>query len=297
MIDVCMTVEGGPNSLSRLALPESAALAGMRSSSFGGSPPPGQTIEFVDWPFTTDNPNAVRHRRVIDRTEPTLAVAPDIDGKFYTLETVIDLADRYLESAETVIIVPKGIDPRDVPDRFRIGMPFQQSKSDEAFDIDELIQPKQQRFGEMSRVEKYAAAGPVHVLGGNPADQLRIRDESPIEVASVDTALPQQYAQFGRVWFKWGQMQVDPTPVPETLAWSLDNMVDAWNPRRSPHGDLLQLVNRKPRQAAKAYGAALAGRPGTIFDQYLADQTINPDRVQRALRRIEDVVASQADDD
>lgn len=266
-VDVAATIEGSKTSVSRLGIPDSLALTGVVSDTYG-TDLPDVSIDFVDYPFKNSRPKPKRHRRVVKQARPKLAVAPDVSRQ-WPLDRVIDYADDLDQYADTVVVVPKGIDPRRVPDRFRVGIPFQTAWSDDALDVADLIQTTVTQDGPATR---YAEAGPVHLLGGNPDDQLAVGRKSEITVASVDGNNVLVYAMKGRrVWFEWGQLDLRGQPAPAQVTWSLDNIYQAWNPQTPLVPDLIKLANKQPRRAIAEYQAYLSGRPGTLVDDLLDD--------------------------
>lgn len=267
IVDVAATIEGSKTSVSRLGIPDSHALTGVVSDTYG-TDLPNVGIDFVDYPFKNPRPKPKRHRRVVKQARPKLAVAPDVSRQ-WPLDRVIDYADGLNQYADTVIVVPKGIDPRRVPDRFRVGIPFQTAWSEEAVTVQDLIQTTVTRDGPATQ---YADAGPVHLLGGNPDDQLEVARRSEIEVASVDGNNVLAYAMRGRrVWFEWGQLDMSGQQAPALVTWSLDNIYQAWNPQTPLVPGLIKLANDNPQRAISEYQAYLSGRPGTLVDEVLDD--------------------------
>lgn len=284
-VDVIIT---GTGTDTLRAATDAGALCGVKSSQ---KIPSGFEINFVDYPFTESRPRPKRHLRVVEQLQPKYAVAPDVDGRVWPLDRAVEFADRLDEHAETVIVVPKAVDPREIPDRFRVGLPFQPNYGPGGLEIDDLL-PDQQLsladFNEAQPWEQYADVGPVHVLGGSPSDQLRIRDETPIEVGSVDGSNPSIYARNRRVWFTAGQLDTPRLRYKRTLQWSLMNMLDAWNPNSTDLHPLLQRMNRDMRSVIVDYRYYLAGRPGTSVGQYMtAPGSMPPPELIEALDRLD----------
>jgi len=200
---VYMTVYGSQDAIS--AIQRSPARVGA-SSEVAHRVPVG--LEFVDFPFTDEDATFEDHLAVVREHEPRLTVAPDVEcGR--TLEEVVCLADRLDRHAETVIVVPKDCHPSEVPDRHRVGLTVGS-------------------FGSMAPwgLWQYRNAGPVHLLGGSPTEQLAVRDHG-IDVASVDGFALGRRARFG-AW-DGGAVDAEDYDYEGRLKMSLDNYTDAWN--------------------------------------------------------------------
>lgn len=221
-VDVILTVLGGEESAS--AIRQGGGLVGVRSSA---STPTGARVEFVDWPWQLDDPSIEEHIRVVRDTRPRYAVAPDIQGE-WGLEDVLDVARDLDAYADTVIVVAKDAAPSRVPRRYRLGVPFREG-------FETAIGPRS--------YPEYRGHGPIHILGGNPNEQLRLRDQYGFTVGSVDTPLPLAWADFGRVFMAAGGSGVEArdltvTPIDldletrhDRIVFSTQNMVMAWNDR------------------------------------------------------------------
>ena len=204
-VDVYTTTEGGQQTTA--AIRRSKAKLGVASDHAGVA----TGAEFVDFPFTNPRATFRDHERVVAAIEPELTVAPDIE-KGRTLDEAVAMGDRLLEHADTVILVPKTVRPKAIPDRFRVGVPVAKFGSSAPWGLFE-----------------YLDTGPVHVLGGPPGDQLEVGQTLP--VASVDTATLSQRANFGT----WDRTEgaID-SPDPEwdrgdRLEHALNEYWHAWN--------------------------------------------------------------------
>jgi len=191
-VDVIHTVPGG-EAAARAVL-RAGAVLGFESADDG---PPGHLpVGFVDYPFTATGDPFPSHLAAVREREPQYAVAPDIEPPRSRAD-VLRRADRLAEFCETVIIPVKqdgDTSPRDIPARFRVGLPFAPNFGSGGLSLGD------------ARLRQYAAApGGVHVLGGSPADQLALR--STVDVRSVDSSLPLLYARKGRIWFEEGQVE------------------------------------------------------------------------------------------
>lgn len=205
-VDVILTVNGGGD-LSR-AIEDSPALLGYETGRY--RPPEECSVDFCDWPFTSDSPSAEDHVATVERERPKYAVAPDVEGE-WSLPDVLEVADDLDQHAETVIVVPKSCPPHEVPDRYRIG------------------RPNQKAFGSNDSwwIAAYPQDRPVHVLGGSPDEQLALREH--LSVGSVDGANVTRYAEFGRVWTPGRQVQRPDLSYYERVRQSLGNLYSTWN--------------------------------------------------------------------
>jgi len=204
MVDVYMTVQGRSRDTTR-AIAESRARLGVESSHDWLD---GYGIQFLDFPFTSDDADAETHLQVAAETYPTLTVAPDVElGR--TLSEVVDMADRLSQYAQDIIIVPKTCHPSEVPNRFRVGIPLADFGSSAPWSLWE-----------------YRDCGPVHLLGGGPSRQLEVGQY--VDVASVDTATLGKACRFG--W--WDGVSTDAPgewDYRRRLRESLNNYWGAWN--------------------------------------------------------------------
>lgn len=168
----------------------------------------GYTPQFVDFPFTDPDATFADHLDVVRETRPALTVAPDVE-KGRSLETVVAKADRLLNYADAVIVVPKDVHPSAVPSRFRVGVTVGD-------------------FGSMApwSLWEYRDCGPIHILGGTPSRQFEVGECLP--VASLDTATLGQRARFG-MWDGEPCHAPDDWDFRRRLRESLDNYFDAWN--------------------------------------------------------------------
>lgn len=204
-IDVIVTSSGGED-MPRAAY-RGGALVGINSSK---SPPPDEIpVEFIDWPFLEDDFSFSAHLNAVKNHNPTYAVAPDIREP-EDFRDVIDKADRLRQHAETVIVVPKGVKPAQIPSRFRVGL------------------PAQDRFGGVPwPVWDYRNCESVHILGGSPSRQNELSHY--VAVDSVDTASPLKAAQFGSVWD--GKWQEKGHNYYDRIERSMGNLLKEWNER------------------------------------------------------------------
>lgn len=182
MVDFVVTAIGGQQSAR--AILKGGGLLGLRSSENVPAGIDDDQIEFVDWPFMLEDPNLDEHIEVVERHRPKIAVAPDIDGR-HPLGDVIEIGDTLLEYAQHVIVVPKVVDVDQVPDRFRLGIPFRNEWETET--------------GGQNRFIDFRGR-PVHILGGNPTEQLKLADRFKLDVRSVDSPNLLSWATNGRVW-------------------------------------------------------------------------------------------------
>lgn len=203
MASVFMTVQGRSCDTTT-AIADSKAKLGVESTKPWLD---GHTPEFVDFPFTNPNATFQDHLNVVKQTEPELTVAPDIE-KGRTLTSVVNKADKLLQHANTVVIVPKSVHPSKVPNRFRVGVPLANFGT-----------------GAPWGVWDYQNVGPVHLLGGGPARQLRTG--AHLQVASVDTATLGKNARFG-MWDEKSQDAPSGMDYRTRLQKSLDNYAEYW---------------------------------------------------------------------
>lgn len=206
-----MTVTGSTGTAE--AIRESAAVLGFESCEIE----PDGDIQFVDWPFRAEGFPWEEHLDAVQRNEPEIATAPDIEPGMAPSE-VYDMGDRLLDAgADHVLIVSKHPDvhPAEIPDRFRIGIPF----AGEEFS-----------GGTPWRLADYIEAGEVHLLGGSPLAQFEAGRY--VDVASVDTSSPQVAATWGDYidpdepdsWSYAGEG----ADFYDTIRATLDGMVAAW---------------------------------------------------------------------
>lgn len=146
---------------------------------------------------------------------PLIAVAPDITD---TRSPDFEVADELAKYVETVIIVPKAMSARDVPSRFRVGIPCQE------------------RFGPVPPrpIWEYQQCDEVHLLGGSPLVQEDIADKiGESRVKSLDTASPIAASSSGKVWgrpFKHTEWYDSPRrSYYERVEASLNNLLNHHN--------------------------------------------------------------------
>lgn len=204
MVDVISTVIGGQKTAEAIA--ESKALLGFES----GNAEPNRLPDFVDYPFTKEDVGFRQHLYMVQKYEPRYAVAPDIE-KGLQLSEAIRMADELSKFAEEVIVVPKSVQPQDVPDRFIVGL------------------PNQPKFGSNggNTVWSYNRAERVHILGGSPASQLE-KARYLDNVVSVDSASPLKAAKFGDIWDDGWQERPDLTFY-QRITLSMNNLHARWN--------------------------------------------------------------------
>jgi len=180
-VDVITTTQGGEDVAKAAA--RSGALVGFNSHT--SRPPDEIPVNFVDWPYKEEEDEAdvsfIHHLIVVEREEPKYAVAPDVteDRDF---DRVVKMADELNKHADTVIMVPKSVKPDEMPDRFRVGIPFRDG-------FEGLPWP----------MWMFQDCEPLHILGGNPNRQVELAAMLP-RVASLDTAHPTMSANWGKVW-------------------------------------------------------------------------------------------------
>lgn len=187
-IDVFATAYGEAPSR---AIAESAAHLGYETSR--GRPPDDLDVEFCDYNFRDETPFD-EHLQAVKREQPKLAVAPDVEDAA-DLDAAVEQADKLDQHAETVVMVPKGVHPTQIPDRFRVGLPLANwDLPDDGDDLDGFYdttgKPKFHPW------RAYQDVGEVHLLGGGPMTQLEV-SKFHIPVASVDGASPVKAAQKG----------------------------------------------------------------------------------------------------
>jgi len=203
-IDVYMTVNNGEETAE--AIRRSDAFVGFEA---GNGWPLDDRADFVDFPFTDPNAGFEEHLEVVKEHEPQLTTAPDVE-KGRTLSEVVDMADELAEYADNVIVVPKDCHPSDVPDRHRVGLTVGS-------------------FGSMAPwgLWQYRDAGPVHILGGTPNQQLAVGRHG-VDVASMDSFTLGQRCQFG-MWDDGAVDAPDEMDYYDRLEASLNNYVRTWN--------------------------------------------------------------------
>jgi len=190
MSDLAVTVEGSRPAASALAA--TPVFLGYR---IGTNPPSGFDYDFVDWPFRairagdlTFGQARERMRTACEAHRPRIAVAPDITGNI-SAANAYTVADELLEHARDVVVTPKQeVKPVDVPDRFRVGLPTQQSWGTAPYSITE-----------------YARLHDVHVLGGSPNAQLDRLNYVPGASSFDSASIIRQSFRGGQIWAgdKW----------------------------------------------------------------------------------------------
>lgn len=208
--DIVTTAIGG-NEMSG-AIAKSEAHLGYESNQ---TRPPGKyTIDFVDFPFTDEDATYEEHLEAVQQEVPKYAVAPDVEDR--DLETVIEMADELRQYVtEAVIVVPKETHPREIPDRFRVGVPLANFGSDAPWQWDD-----------------YAEATELHLLGGAPQKQLSFAKRVG-NVKSIDGATFVKSASFGDVWCPhksryWHETGGEQMDYYERISASIHNINEAW---------------------------------------------------------------------
>lgn len=189
-VDVIVTTQGGEQTAR--AVHAGGGLVGIRSANEpprrefaleGGEDDVIVPLNFIDWPFTEDDPSEERHVDMVQTHEPKYAVAPDVeDGR--SLDEVLNLAEILGFYAEHVIVVPKDVPVDTVPEEYIVGMPFR-----DEWETD---------LGVNRHVDFQGR--PVHILGGNPTEQFEVAHRFDLQVTSIDSPNPLSWADFGRVW-------------------------------------------------------------------------------------------------
>lgn len=200
-IDVIMTINSKGDTAD--AIKESAARIGIESSKtwpFDSSP------FFLDFPFTNPEATFEDHLARGKETQPELTVAPDVE-KGRDISDVIDMADRLLEHATDVIIVPKDCHPTEIPNRFRVGLTVGS-------------------FGSMAPwgLYEYADCESIHVLGGTPTEQLSVVSHG-LNVDSMDSYTLGVRAQYG-MWDGKAKDAPDEWDYKKRLKESLNNYTE-----------------------------------------------------------------------
>ena len=172
-IEVIMTIAGSGDTAN--AIRESDAHIGIESSktwSFETSP------HFVDFPFTDADATFQDHLDAVKTLSPNLTVAPDIESGRDVSE-VTEQADRLLQHADDVILVPKDCHPREIPNRFRVGLTIGS-------------------FGSMAPwgIWEYRECESIHLLGGTPTQQLSVIDHG-LNIDSMDSYTLGVRAKYG----------------------------------------------------------------------------------------------------
>ncbi|WP_281193697.1 DUF6610 family protein [Halorubrum sp. F4] len=199
------------------------ALIGYESMNY--RPPERFDVDFVDWPFSKlkkqtvpDEEGAWReHQKTVRSEKPRYAVAPDDDENSPGWGWVLDRAADLAEYAETVIVVPKLHHPRDVPARYRVGLPCQE------------------RYGPSPHPwTAYRDCPEVHLLGGSPVKQAQARKYG-VPVESADTTSPLTAANWMGYFdgYGWTKLPSERSDYYECVRRSYSNLRFALNPDRS----------------------------------------------------------------
>ena len=124
------------------------------------------------------------HLEAVKQDEPKIAVAPDINSD-ERIDDSFEQAELLNEYAETVVVVPKEINPNTIPSKYRIGVPCQK------------------RFGPVPPrpVWEYLECDDLHLLGGSPLVHKEMMHKVGHDsVNSLDTASPIAASSRGQVW-------------------------------------------------------------------------------------------------
>lgn len=201
-IDVVMTIAGAGDTAD--AIRASNGHIGIESSKTW---PYESRPYFVDFPFINEDATFSDHLKAVKELQPTLTVAPDIE-RGREREDVIEKADRLLEHADDVIIVPKDCHPSDVPDRFRVGLTVGS-------------------FGSMAPwgAFEYRDCESIHILGGTPTQQLSVV-KLGLNIDSMDSYTLGVRAQYG-MWDGKAKDAPDGWDYAKRLEESLNNYVMA----------------------------------------------------------------------
>lgn len=211
-VTVVATAIGGRKLASTIE--QSPALLGYETAR--QRPPRRHAVEFCDYPFSRESATFADHLEAVEREQPRLAVAPDVEAG-RDPATVYAQADELAKHAQTVVVVPKDVHPGEVPDRFRVGVPLASFGSDAGW-----------QWGEYERAGEHAG---LHLLGGTPHEQLDFAQRVD-GVRSVDGAGVFKGAQMGNVWAPSRSRRWHPTGDQmgyyERVSASLANVAEAW---------------------------------------------------------------------
>lgn len=216
-VTVVVTVNGGRKTAH--AVRAGGALLGYETSN---TRPPTFGVEFCDYPFTDPSSTLAAHYAAVKRERPLIAVAPDLDTETDEA-TVYAQADLLAEYADAVVVVPKAVHPRAVPDRFRVGVPLA-------------------NFGGAASTpwpwDAYRETDDLHLLGGSPTTQLEFGRYID-GVSSLDGAAVLKGAAMGSVWAPTPERNWHPTGGEQMgfydrVTASIENVVEAWRTRRCP---------------------------------------------------------------
>lgn len=244
-VDVIVTTLGGVQTAR--AVRAGGGLVGIRSSE---TPPevegaPGSLaaqIDFLDWPFAVEEEASVEeHLEMARDLTPKYAVAPDVQAD-RPLAEAVDVAERLDLYADHVIMVPKTVPVDDIPNQYVVGLPFR-----DEWDTD---------LGVNSWVDFQAR--PVHILGGNPTDQLNLAQRFQLEVTSIDSPNPLSWADFGRVWVarKGGANEVRDIIVQEIVDSSFrpDRTREQWEERDYEDMDVEEFLDAVAAEMGRDWG-------------------------------------------
>lgn len=182
MVDVIATVTGGgaAGDQTARAIRRGGGLVGIESTV---TPPEGIPVEFLDWPFLQEHATVEDHLAAARELKPKYAVAPDVQDD-RSLDEALDIAGGLARHAKFVIVIPKTVAVERVPSHYIAGVPFRNE-----WDTDTGVND----FSDFS-------GRPVHILGGNPTEQIELADRFQYRVTSVDSPNVFAWADGGRVW-------------------------------------------------------------------------------------------------
>lgn len=282
--DVIVTASGSPETAR--AVHRAGGLVG--NASDDTELPAAIPVDFVDYPFDRENFDWLRHKARVQSRKPKYAVAPDVQ-EGTSLRRAIERGDELLDAgAEHVIIAPKTAHPREIPSRFRVGLPFQPEFGPGGLALDSAEQATLDPDAPVLDDFADVGVGPVHVLGGPPHDQLELPRRG-IEVRSVDTSLPWVYAQRGRrIWTRNGQFTVPDLTAHEALEASVREMLREWDHDVERHPDVPDAIWElmdQPDPQGEARRRLRRGPPIAEAD--------DPDEVDRFARTLASIVDNE----
>jgi hypothetical protein len=215
MIDLIYT--SGDNAILASMTQASNWLVGMRSDKYATLP-----IEFLDIDYK--KPDFKRHVLMAEQHRPTYAIVPDLDERATSQQDVMRALrqiDRLSLYCETVYLVPKlskqlTLIPLDIP----IAYSLPSSNGAAQYGVWKL------------------AGRRIHLLGGNPHEQMRLyrlAEQYGYQVISADGNMAQKMAfQFGKyweasTWMKHSRHGLQERDVSyECIQLSLRNIRQAW---------------------------------------------------------------------
>jgi len=153
-------------------------------------PPADVDVSFVDFPFKRLEEVEVSvedvfepYLEVVKEEQPEYAVIPDIQNSV-SLKDALSYAFEVAPHCETLIMVPKSVNPSRIPDHIRVGIPCQSKFAESPWSIDD-----------------YRSCEEIHLFGGSPHDHFEIiYEEGLTQVESIDTSVPVSSAKWGDAW-------------------------------------------------------------------------------------------------